>query len=49
MYAMNSREFKNEIRTGVIYGYPPFSIQIHEKHTMKRKRKYLQVANGLQT
>jgi len=37
MYAMNSREFKNETRSGVFYGPPLFSIQTHEKHTKKRK------------
>jgi len=37
MYAMNSREFKNESRSGVFYGPPLYSIQIPEKN-MKEKR-----------
>jgi len=36
---MNSREFKNEIRSGVFYGPPLFSIQTHEKNIKKRKEK----------
>ena len=40
---MNSREFKNEIRSGVFYGPPLFSIQTHEKHMKKRKMNILTV------
>jgi len=36
---MNSREFKNENRSGVFYGPRLFSIQTHEKHIKKREEK----------
>jgi len=39
MYAMYSREFKNEIRSGVFYRPPVFSIQTHKKNIKKRKEK----------
>jgi len=39
MYAMNSREFQNEIRSGVFYGDALISIQTPEKNIRKRKEK----------
>jgi len=39
MYAKNSRESKNEIRSGVFYGPLQISIQTHEKDIKKRNEK----------
>jgi len=39
MYAMISRELKNENRSGVFHRPPLFSIQTHENHITKRKEK----------
>jgi len=47
---MNSREFKNEIHSGVYYGPPLFSIQTHEKYIKEVVgKKYVYVGNDFRT
>jgi len=39
LYAMNSREFKNEKLSAVFYGPPLFSIQTYGKNIKKKNKK----------
>jgi len=45
---MNSREFKPENPSAVLYGPPLFSIQTHEKNIMKKKNN-VQVGTSFPT